>query len=37
MKELYLVRVERVVTFPLPHRPGREAFPHPVPRQLALL
>jgi hypothetical protein len=30
-------RVERVVTSPLPHRPGRAAFPHPVPRQLVSL
>jgi len=27
-----LVRVERFVTSPLPHRPGRADFPHPVPQ-----
>jgi len=27
-----IVRVERVVTSPLPHRSGRAAFPHPVPQ-----
>jgi len=31
------IRVERVVTFPLPHRPGRTAFPYPVPRWLGSL
>ena len=25
-------RVERFVTSPLPHRPGRADFPHPVPQ-----
>lgn len=27
------IRVERVVTSPLPHRSGRAAFPHPVPQK----
>jgi|AntRauTorcE11898_2_1112593.scaffolds.fasta_scaffold92350_2 hypothetical protein len=26
-----VVRVEQVVAFLLPHRPGRADFPHPVP------
>jgi len=28
---LISVRVEQVVAFLLPHRPGRADFPHPVP------
>jgi len=32
ISEKQKVRVERVVTSPLPHRSGRAAFPHPVPQ-----
>lgn len=36
-KYLLKVRVERVVTSPLPHRSGRANFQHPVPQKSALL